>query len=197
VRRLVPILLVLTLTGCGLPKKGAPDTVGVAPEPLLGQQSKDRQTVTPPPDPANDTRPDLTRLSPRTLSRDEVRDGLIRLMNEPGGDPVEKLKALFGRPEHFGVNPEDIVPWLEADLNGDGSKEFVLTLPVTDPGTEEYQKGHKAALFVIHRKNGRYEVDRTVRMSDSAEDELMDPLLHAVADVVGDGTNPPLSGSAP
>lgn len=96
-RWLVPILLVLTVTGCGLPKGGPPDTGGLSPQQIPGQQAKDRQDVTPPPDPLIDTRPDLTRQSPRTRSRDEVRDGLVRLMNEPGADTAERLKTLFGK----------------------------------------------------------------------------------------------------
>ncbi|MFO7173810.1 MAG: hypothetical protein DIU70_012740 [Bacillota bacterium] len=128
--------------------------------------------------------PDLTTQNPGDLSRDEVRAGLLRLLSESGQDPEAALEKLT---ERWGLRGRDgsLVPYLKADLDGNGLDEYVLALPVTDPGTHRPRQG--AALFVIYRQGDRFEVDRSDAMSDQAELELMQPYLHGVADLTNSG----------
>ena len=79
------------------------------------------------------------------------------------------------------------LPYAVADLDGDHSQEYVTALPVTDPGHAEFRRGTGAALFVIYRQDGRWQVDRSDPMSELAETQLMGPSLHAVADLAGTG----------
>lgn len=169
-KRLVPLLLALSLAACASPP---------AP-PSPPQPSQEIPSV--PPEPG----PDLAWLSSPTLTRDQLRDGLIRLMNGPGPDPAAKLEAVFAR---LGVRPYGpaALPYAEADLVGDGSMEYIMALPVTDPGRSGYRQGMGAALFVIYRRDGRWEADRSEPMSELAEIELMGPSLNALADLAGTG----------
>jgi hypothetical protein len=51
----------------------------------------------------------------------------------------------------------------------------------------EYDISQGAALFVVYRKDGAWAIDRSDPMEKQAELELMDPHLHAVADLAGLG----------
>lgn len=189
------LAVTLTLSGCSSP--GDPSTrTPVDPvehstqQPngtaALDENSGNRGATSSASDHALITGPDLTTQttqSPTGLSRDEVRDGLVRLLNEPGQDPDAALKVLFGHQDGR-YYQEDTVPYRMADLDGDGADEYVLALPVSEPYSWQ-----GAALFVIYRRDGRYAVDRSDRMSDLAEHELMRPYLHGVADLVGNGRN--------
>lgn len=53
----------------------------------------------------------------------------------------------------------------------------MIALSVSDPDP------NGAALVVVYRRDGSYEVDRTEPMVDHAEIELMKPYLYAVVDV--------------
>jgi hypothetical protein len=106
-------------------------------------------------------------------------------MNTGEGDPADKLRRLFMNSSRYS---EGATPWAEADLNGDGNQEYLLALAVTDdPGVSAFQKGQGAALCVIYRRDGRFAVDVTDRMSDRWEVQLMAPKLQGVADFAGAG----------
>lgn len=173
-------MLILALGGCGFQKQGPPAPEDVTTEPHRkpnSDQSSQREAS---------GVPDLSRLSPRVLNRDDVRAGLVRLMNEPGSDPIKQLTALFDHPDLRDVRGE-ATGWYVADLDNSGTSEFVLALPITDAGSPEYRRGQGAALFVSYRVNDRFEVDRTEPMSISDETRLLGPKLHGTADLCGLG----------
>lgn len=183
--------LILVAGGLYLRSGGSPPDSGAEPPGPAGPQAQPPGAVggsdpAAPTDPPGESRPDLRVQSPRNLTRDQVQAGLTRLMNEPGPDPAERLRELLARPD-LRVYRDDAVPWLAADLNGEGTEEFILALPVTDPGSPDYRQGMGAALFVIYRRDGGYGVDRSDPLPERLEIELMQPSLHGVADLVGMG----------
>ncbi|MCG0240072.1 MAG: hypothetical protein L6E13_13065 [Firmicutes bacterium] len=153
---------------------------------LVGCRTPGTPTSGPPaaPPPSGSQGPDLITQNPADLSRDEIRAGLLRLLGESGQDPEAALEKLT---ERWGLRGRDgsLVPYLKADLDGNGLDEYVLALGVTDPGALYPGKG--AALFVIYRQGDRLEVDRSDPMSEGAELNLMEPYLHGVADLTNSG----------
>lgn len=158
------LLITLLITGCG-PKPPLPITqeptppIPAPPEPIQA----------PPPPPA---RPTPERVETRTLHRDQVRDRLLKVLNEEPDDPWESLKATLTAWLPYANRPDE-VRWAEADLNGDGHQEMVVALPVVD-GLAHIE-GHGAALFVIYQIDGGFAIDRTSPMDLKAETEMMHP----------------------
>lgn len=163
-RSFLALLLMALLVGCG---QAAPPRPAVAPDP---------------PPPAGPG-PGQGPATPRFPTRDALRDQLEQALNESEGPALETVRRFAAR------HPlrEDEVPWLEADLTGDGEPETVLALPVASEHFPDrsYASG---ALFVIYRKDGRYAVDRSDSMGERAELRLMGAHLHGAADLTGTGS---------
>ncbi len=170
------VIALLALTGCALQRaeEQVPAVEGHVPAPAVAAKQPEREAL-----------PDLSRQSRGHLTRDQVRDGLLQWMNEPGTQPAEQLRRIFANEPRN--HRTDIVPWVEADLSGDGESEFVLALAVTDQ-IKYSNPWRGAALFVIYRAaDGGYAVDRSDRLPDAAEIEMMGPSLHGVTDLAGLG----------
>lgn len=173
-KRIALTLLALSLVACT--SRGT-----VQPQPT--QAVPQIQPVQAPAAPFLEEGPDVTWVSVH-LNRDQLRDGLLRLMNGPGTDPGAKLAAVFERLGSHPYGPPDL-PYAAADLDGNGNDEYVIALPVDDPRSALSEQS--AAVFVIYHKGGQWAVDRTDPMSDHAEVQLMAPALNGVADLAGTG----------
>lgn len=166
-KRLALPLLVLALAGCSPAATSVPP-----PAPIAASPSKGAVTVQP------DPRPDLLRADPASLTPPELQQGLLRLVEERGSTVPTQLAHLFARPD-LQLGTRDAVPWLEADLDGDGSMEYALTLPMQGTG---------AALFVIDHVAGGYRVE--VDPLSEQSPELMRAYLHSAIDLTGAGGRP-------
>lgn len=120
--------------------------------------------------------------SGRTLqlpTRAEWRARIARALNEGSGSIADVLSGLADP-----ASRSDEVPWLSADLDGDGAKEYVLAAEVQD-GDERWNSG--AALCVIDRRDDAWAVECAEPMDPALESSLMAPHLHAAADLTGSG----------
>ncbi|WP_374711326.1 WD40/YVTN/BNR-like repeat-containing protein [Symbiobacterium terraclitae] len=111
-------------------------------------------------------------------TREEVRERILRELNDNRTTLEQHLNFLAGRADR-----DDEVPWLAADLDADGSDEYVLALEVQDNNPW----GTGAALFVLYRQGDAWQVDYSEPMAPEVEGELMAPHLHAAADLTGSG----------
>lgn len=167
-KHLVLPLVALLLLGCS---PTATQSVP-PPQPLAASPSKGS---IPPQAGTADPRPDLLTAPLSTLTAEQLQQGLLRLVEEPGTTVPAQLARLFDRPT-MGPGARDAVPWIEADLNGDSSPEYALTL-LAQPKSP--------ALFVIHQQNGLHQVDLDPLTAQSPE--LMQAYLHSAADLTGEG----------
>ncbi|MGE5675807.1 MAG: hypothetical protein ACM3XM_18325 [Mycobacterium leprae] len=175
-KQLFALITVLWLAGCsvGAPPETPPaeSATQAPPAPAPAPQP---QPVTPPP-PA----PALPKRSGPT--RDELRDTLLALLNQPGDDPLARVKVYAEEQKWKGRGER---PYVEADLDGDGEPELAAAVGVYDRPDDRFPEG--AALFVVYRKDGQWAVDRSDPMPERAEVWLMQPSLFGAADLTGAG----------
>lgn len=116
--------------------------------------------------------PDLTVLpGPGQLTAAQLQEGLRQYLNGGEGAVVERLNFLYGR---WTLPRRDDTLILEADLDGDGTTEVITAI---NDASSALGSG---TLFVIYRKDGSYEVDRS-------PDTVLGASIHTTADLTGDG----------
>lgn len=175
--KLLPLISLL-LVGCV--GRAAPDQAAAPPPPAPADAQKTNSTTNVQPDPELK----ISAAQKGELSRDQVRAVILRELEDPRVPIRLNLQRLVREPR----GPEDL-PWLEADLDGDGVTEYVVGFPVAEPAPAP-RPG--AALFVIRKAGGQWAVDSSPRMvggkkGDRADLMLMAPRLHGVADLTGVG----------
>gem|GEM_PF-3858034 len=150
----------------------APDPMDQSPAPEGGTQALAPGPV------AQTSASEPAHAAPPT--RAELRDRILRELRNSSTALEQILNDLAGRTDR-----DDEVPWLAADLDGDGDDEYVMALEVQD---QHGPWGTGAALFVIYREGDAWAVDHSDPMDPEIERELMAPHLHAAADLTGSGT---------
>lgn len=180
-RGLAALLLVLILTGCAVAEpRPAMQTEPPAEEPVV-PPSPPPAVGGPVPLPGEPARPSPSLAAYPFQSRAALRERLAERLNQSDRPALETVKELVQRQRREGV-----LPWLEADLNGDGRQEVVLALPVA---SDEFpDRGYAAgALVVIYQQGERYAVDVSESMGRTDELHLMGAHLHGAADLAGAG----------
>jgi len=177
-------MIAALLAGCGRSK---PATEPAPPSPPVTAPTPDPAPAPDPkplPTPAPATAGDDLRSesSRRTLKLDELRTRLEAYLNAPGPSPArERLSTLLSG---WGVRGRDdgriaTVPFVEADLNGDGRPELVTALNVWG----EWKGTPSGAAFVISGREGSYRVDRSPTPPEAYVDGVA---LVGARDLTGD-----------